>query len=54
MSDQHLSGAKAWVQMQLAKALFKIYQLKTVWANRFGRKSTSDGIQAHESTNPIE
>lgn len=54
MSYQHSSRAKAWAQMQLAKALFKIYQLKTAWANRFGRKSTSEGIQADESTAPFE
>lgn len=54
MSDQHPSGAKAWAQMQLAKALFKVYQLKALWANRFGRKSTPDGIETHESTNPID
>ncbi|BCP14262.1 hypothetical protein MINTM021_11710 [Mycobacterium paraintracellulare] len=54
MSRQHPSGAKARAQIQLGKALFKIYQLKTAWANRWGRKPTSDVLPGDESTTPIE
>ena len=54
MTEEQPSKLKAWAQVQLGKALFKVYQLKTAWANRFGRKSASDGIQEGESTTSIE
>jgi hypothetical protein len=50
MSNQQPSRAKAWVQTQVAKALFKAYQVKTAWATRFGRKSTFDATEEGETT----
>ena len=34
MTDQQPSKLKAWAQIQLGKALFKVYQVKTAWASR--------------------
>jgi hypothetical protein len=42
MSHQQ-SRIKAWAQIGLGKVLFKVYQVKTAWANRFGpRPETGD------------
>ena len=49
MSEQQPSAVKAWAQMQLGKILFKVYQAKTAWTDRFGRKPTSDGTQEDQS-----
>jgi hypothetical protein len=54
MTEEQPSKLKAWAQIQLGKALFKVYQLKTAWASRFGRKPASDGIQEGGSTTSIE
>lgn len=49
MPDQTPSRAKMWVQMQVGKALFKIYQAKTA-LRRFGKKPTSGAAQEDETT----
>jgi hypothetical protein len=50
MSDQQPSTLKVWVQTQLGKALFKVYQVKMAIAKALGPKSTSDGAQEGEPT----
>jgi hypothetical protein len=54
MSQQPPSGLQAWAQLQLGKVLFKVYQAKTAWQNRFGRNAPPEGVQADERTTPIE
>lgn len=54
MSPQQPSPIKVWAQMRFGKALFKVYQVKTTWVNRCGRKSPSDAIQEDETTTSIE
>lgn len=54
MTEEQPSKLKAWAQIQLGKALFKVYQLKTALATRFDRKPASDGIQEGGSTTSIE
>jgi hypothetical protein len=45
MSQEQPSKVKLWAQTQLGKALFKVYQLKTAWANRFGEQRSAEDTQ---------
>lgn len=44
--SQQQSRMKTWAQTQLGRVLFKVYQAKMAWSNRFGRGPKTGDIQA--------
>jgi len=42
MSEAQPPRIKIRMQTLLGKVLFKVYQLKMAWANRFGKQSSAD------------
>ena len=52
MSDQ--SPVKPWLQTQLGKLLFKVYQAKIAWSRRFGRQPNSGQGAAEAAPEPVD
>lgn len=42
MSEAQPSRIKVRIQTLIGKVLFKVYQLKMAWGNRFGKQSNAD------------